>query len=367
MKLSRREILRKLPYISTILAPSFGLIGGCDRGIDCNNYGDHKCGLVLPTRLSNHYSEDEFFVWGANLIRGDDGFFHLFYSRWRKAQTSGFYGWVSKSEIAHAVSTEPNGPFKYRDTVLANNTSNKSWDSKCKHNPNIHFFENKYYLYYMGTTGSGDDYWQHRNNQQIGCAVSESINGPWTKLEEPVLRAGASSLGALMVSNPSVVATFDGRYVMFYKGVTDNGTVKGGKVSILTAESESPTGPFVPINKPVFQHTDRTFPFEDPYIFTHAAKYWAVLKDMKGVISKRKRSLVLLSSKDTIEWDVNTTLSDRRIRYTDGSFKDFYLVERPHVWLSNEGNGILTCAVSKQNPWKFDDAVTSIVSIPFEL
>lgn len=367
MRFSRRKILKSICYGSALFAPSINFLGGCDERIECDTSGGIRRGLVLPTDASKDFSEKDYYVWGANVIRGEDGLFHLFYSRWRKTSPSGFYSWVTSSEIAHAVSDQPSGPFEYMDTALDNASCNENWDSKCKHNPNIHFFDGRYYLYYMGTTGSNDNYWEHRNNQQIGCAISDSVSGPWTKLEAPLLRAGASSLGGLMVSNPSVVKTFDDRYIMFYKGVVDNGTMKGGQVSILSAESKFPNGPFHPKNVCVFQSVGLTFPFEDPYVFYHGGKYWAVVKDMVGAIGKRKRSLLLFSSEDAIAWDAHTELCDRRIRYVNGSYNDFYLVERPHVWLSIEGNGFLTCAVSEKNPWKMRDAVTSIVSLPFVL
>lgn len=70
------------------------------------------------------------------------------------------------------------------------------WDGLCTHNPTIHKFDGKYYLYYMGHTGDGkllgspgkeDLNWIHRNNQRVGLAVADSPNGPWTRFEEPLM------------------------------------------------------------------------------------------------------------------------------------------------------------------------------------
>ena len=55
-------------------------------------------------------------------------------------------------------------------------TGAEYWDGMCTHNPTVHKFNGKYYLYYMGNRG--DDVlvstpekekinWVHRNNQRI--------------------------------------------------------------------------------------------------------------------------------------------------------------------------------------------------------
>ena len=38
-----------------------------------------------------------------------------------------------------------------------------------------------------GPSGYSPDWWEYRNRQQIGVAVAESPNGPWTRFDLPVL------------------------------------------------------------------------------------------------------------------------------------------------------------------------------------
>jgi len=96
----------------------------------------------------NIFKTQDYFNWGASIIKGKDGKYHLFYSRWKKKYS--FYGWLTHSEIAHATSKTPEGPWKYKETVLKGAKANR-WDAITAHNPKIKIFDGKYYLYYIAT------------------------------------------------------------------------------------------------------------------------------------------------------------------------------------------------------------------------
>jgi len=55
-------------------------------------------------------------IWGSSPIWGDDGKVHLFASRIPK--NPGFYYWWATSQIAHYVSDDPAGPFRFVDVLL---------------------------------------------------------------------------------------------------------------------------------------------------------------------------------------------------------------------------------------------------------
>src|SRR5262245_42584521 len=51
-----------------------------------------------------------YWVWCGSVIKGDDGRYHLFASRWPKDIT--FHpGWMTSSEIVRAVADRPEGPY----------------------------------------------------------------------------------------------------------------------------------------------------------------------------------------------------------------------------------------------------------------
>lgn len=68
---------------------------------------------LQPISEDNVFRSKEYFNWCSSIIKGDDGKYHLFYSRWPRKYT--FLSWLTHSEVAHAVSNSPAGPFKILD------------------------------------------------------------------------------------------------------------------------------------------------------------------------------------------------------------------------------------------------------------
>ena len=142
--------------------------------------------MLQPVPATAKFSDPDFNIWCGSAIKGDDGKFHLFYSRWPRKL--GHLAWVTHSEIAHAVSDSPFGPWKHHDVALPARGTN-FWDGSCTHNPTVIRIGGKFYLYYMGNYGDGvvgkSLNWTHRNHQRIGVAVADSPNGPWTRFDKP--------------------------------------------------------------------------------------------------------------------------------------------------------------------------------------
>ncbi|MCB1120983.1 MAG: glycoside hydrolase family protein, partial [Verrucomicrobiae bacterium] len=265
--------------------------------------------------LSAKFYDDTWSIWGGSLVQGDDGLYHLFYSRWERALG---FAWVTDSEVAHAVSSSPFGPFEFKDVALPPRGA-EFWDGLCTHNPTVHKFGDKYYLYYMGNTGDGvvkgspgkeELNWVHRNNQRIGVAVAESPDGPWTRFDKPLIDVSEDpgAMDSLMTSNPSIAQRPDGGFLMVYKVVGRQRPMPfGGPVLHAIARSESPTGPFVKYGKPTFAVKGEDFPAEDPYIWYQDGKYRAIVKRIESKTdasgkTERVFSLVLYESQDGFDW-----------------------------------------------------------------
>ena len=253
------------------------------------------------------FRSDDMSIWGGSLVKGGDGLYHMLYSRWPKALG---WAWVTHSEIAHAVSESPFGPFRFRNVVLPPRGA-EFWDGLCTHNPNLHIFEGRYYLYYMGNTGDGRAVgepgrdqlnWLHRNNQRIGVAVADTPDGPWQRLDTPVLGVSPdrSAPDSLMTSNPAVCQRPDGGYLMIYKAVGHEYDLPfGGPVVHCVATSDSPLGPFVKGGDPVFTVAGDRFPAEDPYIWYQSGMYRALVKRITHTEGcGREFSLVHYESED---------------------------------------------------------------------
>ena len=69
---------------------------------------------LQPISEENIFKTNGWYNWGTSIIKGDDGLYHMFYARWEKRYK--FTGWLTHSEIAHAISETPTGPWKYLKT-----------------------------------------------------------------------------------------------------------------------------------------------------------------------------------------------------------------------------------------------------------
>ncbi len=300
------------------------------------------------------FKSEEYSIWGGSLVKGDDGLYHMYYSRWPKAPG---WIWVSHSEIAHAVAKSPFGPFQHKGVALPPRGAGY-WDGLCTHNPTVHKWDGRYYLYYMGNTGDGEIVgepgkpklnWIHRNNQRIGVAVAASPYGPWERFDKPVMDISPddAAYDSLMTSNPSVCRMADGRTLMVYKAVGKAYPLpSGGPVVHLAATAESPTGPFTKHEGLVFAFEGERFPAEDPYIWYQDGKYRAIVKRIKHQGKKRDFSLVHYDSVDGLNWQQAKyfEISQRTFQWEGGEVQQFDHLERPQVFFENGRPVALLCA-----------------------
>ena len=330
------------------------LITSCQKPQPIESKFDFKIelGKISPSSV---FVSDTASIWGGSLVKGEDGKYHMFYSVWPKDIG---WEWVNYSVIAHAVSDSPFGPFEHKDVTLPDRGA-EYWDGSCTHNPTIHKFNGKYYLYYMGNTGDekivsvpgkAKINWMHRNNQRIGVAVADNPNGPWERFDKPVLditHGDTTAHDALMTSNPSICQMADGRILMVYKAVGLKYELpQGGPVVHMVAIADEPTGPFKKYPDPVFTVKGERFPAEDPYIWYQDGKYRAIVKRMKHLDGKRLFSLVHYDSEDGINWNEGKyyEISDRTVTWEDGHTEKFDHLERPQVFMENGQPVALLCA-----------------------
>ena len=107
----------------------------------------------------------------------------------------------------------------------------------------------------------------------------------------------------------------------------------GGPVVHLCAVADSPVGPFVKHQKPIFTAEGSSFPAEDPYIWMQDGCYYAIVKDMHGSFTNAGRSLALFCSEDGFNWKPvdEPLLSTPEIRWADGKVLKLQHLERPQI------------------------------------
>lgn len=293
--------------------------------------------MLQPIPATARFSDPGYYIWCGSLVKGDDGKYHLFYSRWPKQY--GFDAWLTHSEIAHATADSPFGPFTHRDVALPERGA-EFWDGLNTHNPTIHRFGGKYYLYYTGNTGDRQPTqglnWTHRNNQRIGVAVADRPEGPWTRMDRPLLEPGGpEAWDALMMANPSVTERAGGGYLLIYKAV---GLKKpkpfGGPVVHLAATSDHPAGPFTRQPNPVFYKEGVQFAAEDPFIWQRDGRYWAIVKDMGGHFTGCGKSTALFESADGFDWKLSAhpLVATTEVTWEGGRTQKLFSLERPQLY-----------------------------------
>ena len=325
---------------------------GCGLSV----YGQDKPDILFfkdrlqPLSRENIFKTDGYYNWGSSIIKGDDGKYHLFYSRWKKEYS--FTGWLLFSEVAHAVSDNPAGPWKYKETVLTGRGKDH-WDAITAHNPKIKHFGNKYYLYYCATnmgdkkytekdlietarTGYSHPNWTIlRSYQRTGVAVASSINGPWIRMEKPLIEPSGPI--TTITVNPAITQGKDGKYYLIVKGDKPDETrfIRNQAIAI----SDSPTGPFIIQPKPVIDYLDT----EDMSMWYDSGR------DYFYAVFHAHTFIGMVSSPDGVNWKKATesVLTPKKLPMSDGDSLVPDRLERPFVYQEDGEPKVLSMAVKK--------------------
>lgn len=303
--------------------------------------------LLLPVPRRAVFAMDDWYVWCGSAVRDQDGLYHLLFSRWPKAE--GFSAWVTRSEIAHAVSADRLGPYEFQGVVLAG-AGGKAWDRDVTHNPTILAAGGRYFLYYMGNYGNGE-YWNHRNNQRIGVAVADHPGGPWQRFDRPVLDVAPGCWDCLMTSNPTVCEGPDGRFVMVYKGVGDGPMPKGGAVLSGVAFADDPLGPFTRFPEPILRNPENPWAVEDGFVWYQDGRYYLLIKDFQGYFTRAEKGCIaLFESRDAEHWELSgpQPAVSREIHWEDGQVEHVRNLERPQLLLEAGVPTALLCACAPE-------------------
>jgi hypothetical protein len=299
---------------------------------------------VQPVPRDSKFADPDRFIWCGAPIKGDDGKYHLFYSRW--PVKAGFMAWATKCEIAYAVADQPRGPYRHVNVALPARGS-QFWDGDTTHNPNVLRHGGKYYLFYMGNHGDGK-YPTHRNNQRIGVAVAERPEGPWRRFDQPIIDVtpDKTAFDSLCVTNPAAAVRPDGGVLLIYKAVEFvDGKLMGGKVRYGAALAEKPEGPYVKQKGRVFAPPDEEsgkhwMLAEDPYIWfsrKYGNRYYAVARDVVGRFTGASGGIALFQSDDGLNWTParHPRVIGNHFLWADGA-RSTDKLERPALLLDGE-------------------------------
>lgn len=317
------------------------------------------------------FESEGYWVWGSSVIKGNDGKYHMFVSRFPKSLP--FHpGWMVASEIVHAISDTPEGPYKFSDIALPARGA-QYWDGRSTHNPRILEYQNKYYLIYMGSTHpfanptydqlTLDSSWctVGRSNKRIGLAIADSPYGPWKRFDEPILKTKPNTFYSFLVSNPSPIIQEDGSVMMIFKGRTYVGNDKFSDMALGMAYAPSIEGPYTVLNngQPIFQ-VDGQGEAEDPFLWKDSRGYHAIFKDHVAKFTGEKGGGVMAHSPNGIQWtiDKDPKAYSRTVEWEDGKVEMQGQLERPFLLFEN-GKATHAFFATMNGAGGFDNATQS--------
>ena len=290
---------------------------------------------VLPRDPQNGLEDPtlkQWCYWDGQIIKGPDGKYHMFASRWDQAK--GHNGWWSSCAV-HAVSDNPTGPYLDKGLCWPDNQGGKG------HNVMALVLPDGRYAVIVSETRNGDVF------------VSKSLDGPWEQLGS-IQVEGQTDWHA---SNVSLMVRPDGGFEI---------VARSGEIMIST---NGILGPYK-LQEPSIYPGMAGLPkhnLEDPVIWFSGGLYHIVVNCWND------RKAFHLTSPDGISHWTNRGLAYDPtadfIRYTDGTVNHWNKIERPGVFLEN---GHITCFtfavidVPKDQERGNDNHGSKIIVVPFD-
>lgn len=321
---------------------------------------------MLPAPRNGGFRMEGYWVWCGSVIRGEDGRFHMFASRWPKAMPM-HPDWLVASEIVRAVSDTPEGPYTFQEVVLKARGA-EYWDGRSTHNPHITKSGNTYLLYYMGSTHPFADPVESdgfdlddprcivtRSNKRVGLAVSRSIFGPWERRDQPILPVRPGKFDSYLTSNPAPCVNEDGSVMLVYKARKYEG-ISHGQMTIGVAAAQNYEGPYrVMSEEPVFP--PYRFHIEDPFIWKTNDGYELIAKDMEGTLCGEKHGGIHALSPDGLNWKLSSLPKaySRTVLWDDGTYETMGSLERIFL-LFQDGRPTHLFAATADGPGGFRNA-----------
>lgn len=232
--------------------------------------------------VDNGIECDTVSYWGGNIIRDQQGTYHLYVCGWPEDNPRGHMYW-RQSTMYHATSQRPDGPYRIQSTIGAG------------HNPEAYVLDDGRVVVYCID----------------GYYIADGFDGPWTYGKFEFDTRGHRIIEGL--SNLTFCRRADGSRMM---------VCRGGGVWVSRDGLQ-----------PWRQLTDhRIYPdvkgeFEDPVVWRDSLQYHLIVNDWLGRIAWYERSL------DGLHWVVEPgeAYTYAFSRHTDGTVEPWFKYERPKV------------------------------------
>jgi hypothetical protein len=265
--------------------------------------------FIQPAKKNGGFKMDEYFLWCPSVIKVGDTY-HMFASAWPVQY--GIAGWTGHSKCIRATSKDLLGPYTFQEVVLEKRDGH--WDNERVHNVKILKSGPKFILFYISTAN------------EIGYAVATLITGPWTRSEK-----------MMSFSNPAPLIHPDGRVYVFGRL-----SVKIDGKDVRTARAATAPdfkGPYTAVAPELINLFPNNYEIEDPTIWWANNQYNVICTDFGGHATGKSKVGVQYCSKDGIKYELvsKEPLNTKTIIYDDGTSETFNRVERPFVYVDENG------------------------------
>ncbi len=251
------------------------------------------CKDVVPRFVDNGIEAKDISFWGGNIIKGDDGLYHLFVCGWPENSRRGHMFW-SKSTTFHATSKSISGPYKIENSIGKG------------HNPECYRLNDGRYLVYVID----------------GYYIAHDPKGPWMYGVFQFNKRGRRIIEGL--SNLTFASRQDGSKLMVCRGggiwISRNGVTE---YNLLSDKSAYP---------PVEGE------FEDPVVWRDSIQYHMIVNDWLGRIAFYQRS------KDGLHWitEPGEAYMPGITKHEDGTEEKWFKYERMKVFQDEYGRVVQT-------------------------
>lgn len=263
--------------------------------------------------------------WGGNAVQGDDGLYHLYVTE-IAGKNCGLTAWKHNSQVVHATSVNPGGPYQREGVALPVSS----------HNPQAIRFNDMWLIFHIypalnGTVNDCD------SDYPISLASSEtpmisqihgsfSPNGPWHPINTTMPEC----------TNPSPWVLRNGTLM-----VACTPSKRGANFTLLMADSLEGVWAVRDLWPPVSPPEIRPHKFwEDPFLWVDGRGHWHVL--MHTYSPHQMEDVDYISghiySVDGFEWFTNNVEPYRHeVFFGDGVAQNFSTIERPKLLFDNFG------------------------------
>src|SRR5690606_38310949 len=255
------------------------------------------------------------------------------------------------------------------------------FDGCTTHNPRIIRSGDYYVLYYFGNTYSQpnpsfeEDVWASGlaqiawMNKRIGMAYSKSLEGPWTRVDQPILNPRRGEWVASITSNPSPGVLPFGEIYLLYKSSPVN---YDPPLLLGAAKAPSFKGPYHRLSdNPIFsfhneQNADNDV--EDPFVWWAGNRYELIMKDRFGHICGEEGGGIHAFSKDGIQWELSDPVKaySRHIAWDDGTQTEQANFERPFLLFENgKPTHLFAATGSGPGSYQFDRTWNMVIPLKY--